>query len=393
MMEDDPEPSHPSEEEAVDLPPAMTTTSTDADDLGTTAAAASSAAVAAAGQNNKAASTKDLLRVSQLYGSGVAAAQALTMAGKPLRLGSHPLVNTGPVDTNFPYTDADLASARRKVFENRELHAGAGVRALELAITSASISFHELQRALVMCLKLQVTAAELAALLALFRCVDTFKRKGRVLSRVVVKPFLTGLMRLAETLRDAFRQKVRQEHEEAMVRQQEAQRFLDDHYTIDKPALRVPAALARSLSTVLATGAGATSITSPDGAPTAASAAPAAPVQLALLLSRRGLDAAATASSAWAPHGQHNYRAPLAPVAGLDGLDKLRDAAQRTWARYQLIATRLPPSLRSLIRVCFGWWAGTRARLRVSCGRATPWAALWTCPDCASSASGNWARN
>jgi len=356
MMEDDPEPSHPSEEEAVGVPPAMTTISTDADDLRTTvSAAASSAAVAAAGQNTKAASTKDLLRVSQLYGSGVAAAQALTMAGKPLRLGSHPLVNTGPVDTNFPYTDADLASARRKVFENRELHAGAGVRALELAITSASISFHELQRALVMCLKLQVTAAELAALLALFRCVDTFKRKGRVLSRVVVKPFLTGLMRLAETLRDAFRQKVRQEHEEAMVRQQEAQRFLDDHYTVDKPALRVPAALARSLSTVLATGAGATSVTSPDGAPAAASAAPAAPVQLALLLSRRGLDAAATASSTWSHHGQHHYRAPLAlaPVAGLDGLDKLRDAAQRTWARYRqliLLATpHLPLSRRSFV--------------------------------------------
>jgi len=337
----------------------MTTTSTDADDLGTTiTAAASSAAVAAAGQNNKAASTKDLLRVSQLYGSGVAAAQALTMAGKPLRLGSHPLVNTGPVDTNFPYTDADLASARRKVFENRELHAGAGVRALELAITSASISFHELQRALVMCLKLQVTAAELAALLALFRCVDTFKRKGRVLSRVVVKPFLTGLMRLAETLRDAFRQKVRQEHEEAMVRQQEAQRYLDDHYTVDKPALRVPAALARSLSTVLATGAaGAAGMNSPDGAPAAASAAPAAPVQLALLLSRRGLDAAVTASSTFSPHGQHHYRAPLAlaPVAGLDGLDKLRDAAQRTWARYRLLTLLatlylyVPPSRRSFV--------------------------------------------
>ena len=91
-------------------------------------------------------------------------------------------------------------------------------------------------------------------------------------------------------------------------------------------ALRVPAALAQSLSTVLATGA----------AP-----AQTAPVHLALLLSRRGLDAAVAASTlspqrsglATAYTIPYHHHHQLAPIAGLDGLDKLRDAAQRTWAR------------------------------------------------------------
>ena len=251
-MEDDPEPPFPSEEDAIG--PTFTTPATSTDVDASTVQTTASIPI----QSNP----KELLRVSLLYGSGVESAKAMTMAGKNLRLGTHPLVNTGTVDTHFPYTDADVAAARRKVFENREINAGAGVRALELAITSASISFNELQRALIMSLKLKLTPSELAALLAAFRCVDTFKRKGKAMSRVVVKPFVTGLIRLAESLRGAFRQRVRaaliwqryspivtrpsclfrwrllqvrQEHEETMARQQEAVRFIDDHYTVDKP--------------------------------------------------------------------------------------------------------------------------------------------------------------
>ena len=58
-----------------------------------------------------------------------------------------------------------------------------------------------------------------------FRCVETFKRKGRINSRVMVKPFVTGLIRLAETLREQYRQKQRKECED----------FHDRHVQVGTP--------------------------------------------------------------------------------------------------------------------------------------------------------------
>ena len=161
---------------------------------------------------------KEALRVSQLYGSGAGAAKSLTMAGKKKQ--GNTFVSEGII--HFPFDpEVDLENAKIKVFNCREIHKGegraafgGGVRLFEQAVTSASASFNEVLSALSVCLKLKLEPTELAALLAEFRCVETFKRKGRVNSRVVIKPFVTGLIRLAETLREHYRQKHKKECED-----------------------------------------------------------------------------------------------------------------------------------------------------------------------------------
>ena len=161
---------------------------------------------------------KEALRVSQLYGSGAGAAKNLTMAGKKKQ--GNTFVSEGII--HFPFDpEVDLENAKIKVFNCREIHKGegraafgGGVRLLEQAVTSASASFNEILNALSTTLKLKLEATELAALLAEFRCVETFKRKGRVNSRVIVKPFVSGLIRLAESLREQYRHKHRKECED-----------------------------------------------------------------------------------------------------------------------------------------------------------------------------------
>ena len=80
---------------------------------------------------------RELLRVSQLYGSGVGGVKA-KFKGDPGRNKS--IVSDG--SAHFPFGEHDLFHAKQKVLECREIHHGGGVRVLEQAVTSACFTAH-----------------------------------------------------------------------------------------------------------------------------------------------------------------------------------------------------------------------------------------------------------
>jgi hypothetical protein len=111
----------------------------------------------------------------------------------------------------------DWVAAKLKILECREIQAN-GLSCLEKSCTGVTVGVTELRSMLESSLRLFLISDELMALLDAFGCIEMFQKNKKEISRgVVVKKFLTCLKRLIDNLRDEQRQKVKKEHEKAVV--------------------------------------------------------------------------------------------------------------------------------------------------------------------------------
>jgi hypothetical protein len=111
----------------------------------------------------------------------------------------------------------DWVAAKLKILECREIQAN-GLSCLEKSCTGVTVGVTELRSMLESSLRLFLISDELMALLDAFGCIEMFQKNKKEISRgVIVKKFLTCLKRLIDNLRDEQRQKVKKEHEKAVV--------------------------------------------------------------------------------------------------------------------------------------------------------------------------------
>ena len=121
----------------------------------------------------------------------------------------------------------------------------------------------------------------------------------------------------------------------------QALKVIDEYYTIDRPTIRIPLTLSRSLT--ILTDKVATTLQTGVATRADINSEQHSSVQLALMLSRQGLELSSSynlnqnhSNNHHQNHHQshhHNNRGllPLPVIPGLDGLEKLREAAQWTW--------------------------------------------------------------
>jgi hypothetical protein len=111
----------------------------------------------------------------------------------------------------------DWVAAKLKILECREIQAN-GLSCLEKTCTGVTVGITELRSMLESSLRLFLISDELMSLLDAFGCIEMFQKNKKEISRgVIVKKFLTCLKRLIDNLRDEQRQKVKKEHEKAVV--------------------------------------------------------------------------------------------------------------------------------------------------------------------------------
>jgi hypothetical protein len=111
----------------------------------------------------------------------------------------------------------DWVAAKLKILECREIQSN-GLSRLEKTCTGVTIAVTELRSMLESSLQLFLIYDELMSLLDAFGCLEMFQKNKKEISRgVIVKKFLTCLKRLIDNLRDEQRQKVKKEHEKAVV--------------------------------------------------------------------------------------------------------------------------------------------------------------------------------
>ena len=128
---------------------------------------------------------KENVRRCILYGVGVGGVRAI---GKITNKISEVRVN------NSTGND-DWAAAKTKIFECREIQEN-GLHSLEQICSTAFLGIPEIRGLLAASLKLQLTPDELMSLLDAFGCIETTRKKGKEIRRVVVNKFLTCFKRL-----------------------------------------------------------------------------------------------------------------------------------------------------------------------------------------------------
>lgn len=150
---------------------------------------------------------KESLPASLLHGVGVGGIK--TIAKMSARNDADKGDDSGKKD--------DWVAAKLKILECREIQAN-GLSCLEKTCTGVTVGIPELRSMLESSLRLFLISDELMSLLDAFGCIEMFQKNKKEISRgVIVKKFLTCLKRLIDNLRDEQRQKVKKEHEKAVV--------------------------------------------------------------------------------------------------------------------------------------------------------------------------------